>query len=137
MDIRPVSDGDSDALQVLARVSHGAEAAPVTPVRQESRTFVADQGSEVVGFVIATLTDYGLSRTGMIEELAIRQEYQGSGLGAALVAQCERWLAEEGMEVVFVSALAEADGFYRRIGFKPCTGPWLFRVLQANGAGSA
>jgi predicted N-acetyltransferase YhbS len=129
MDIRLASEADYDAVQELAQMLHGAEAAPVTAVRQESRTFVAGAGSEVAGFVIATFTDYGLSTFGMIEELAVRQDHQGSGLGAALVAGCESWLADEGAEVVFVSALVGADGFYRRIGFQPCTGPWLFRVL--------
>ncbi len=104
----------------------------MTPVRQASRTFVARQAAEVVGFVIATLTDFGLETSGVIEALVVREDHQGGGHGAALIDRCERWLAEEGAEVVFVSALAEAELFYRRVGFQPCTGPWLFRVLQTQ-----
>jgi N-acetylglutamate synthase-like GNAT family acetyltransferase len=134
MDIRLAREADFAVLHDLARRLHGAQAAPVTPVRQASRIFVASQGEPVIGFAIVTLTDFGLEKSGAIEALAVSEDHQGGGHGAALIDQCERWLAEEGIEVVFVSALVEAAAFYRRIGFQPCTGPWLFHVLRPQAA---
>jgi hypothetical protein len=32
--------------------------------------------------------------------------------------------------VVFVSSLTGAVGFYETIGYRPCTGLWLYRVLS-------
>jgi N-acetylglutamate synthase-like GNAT family acetyltransferase len=137
MDIGLASEADLASLQELARQLHGPEAAPVTPVRQASRTFVARDGAVIIGFAIVTLTDFGLERSGAIEALAVSEARQGSGHGAALIDACTDWLAGEGVEVVFVSALADAVSFYRRVGFQPCTGPWLFRVLPAQSGGEA
>lgn len=105
----------------------GADETTLPTVRQEARTFVAEDGSRLVGVVVATLVDYGSSSYGMVEELVVASSARGSGVGTSLVEQCLSWLAAAGVEVVFVSAVdAAASRFYGARGFTPCTGPWLY-----------
>ncbi|HEX3915748.1 MAG TPA: GNAT family N-acetyltransferase [Caulobacteraceae bacterium] len=130
LEIERATASDFPAIDQLARLLHGDEVRPVTVVRQTSRTFVARDAGAVVGFAIATLTDYGINISGQLEELAVGEAGQRSGTGRALVAACEAWLAGEGVDVVFVSSLTGAVGFYEAMGYQPCTGPWLYRVLS-------
>ena len=130
--IEPASAADHPAIHRLTHILYGDEARPYTPVRQAARTFVARQDGEVVGFVICTLSDYGINRSGQIDELAVSGTAQGGGIGRDLLQTCTEWLKSEGIEVVFVSVGLEAEEdrllserFYRRIGFKPCIGPWF------------
>jgi predicted N-acetyltransferase YhbS len=131
--ISQAQSSDYDAIHVLAKLLYGPNVARARAVRQDSRTFVARAGSEVKGFLIATLADYGFSMSGHLEELAVAEDVQGAGVGRALVSACEEWLKSEGVETVFVSALDLARGFYERVGYEPCTGPWLFHRLTAGG----
>ena len=124
---------DMPAISALASLLYGPDLAPATPVRQASRTFVARSAQRVGGFAIATLADYGFSMSGHLEELAVGEAGQGTGLGRRLVAACEDWLRSEGVETVFVSSLETAVGFYERLGYERCVGPWLFHRLVAGG----
>lgn len=130
--IETASAADHPAIHRLAHVLYGDEARPYTPVRQASRTFVARREGEVAGFAICTLSDYGINRSGQLDELAVSASAQGEGIGRDLVHACEAWLRSEGIEVVFVSVGLEAaedrlssERFYRRMGFAPCIGPWF------------
>jgi N-acetylglutamate synthase-like GNAT family acetyltransferase len=89
----------------------------------------------VKGFLIATVADYGFSVSGHLEELAVAEDERGGGLGRRLVASCEQWLKSEGVETVFVSSLETATGFYERMGYQPCIGPWLFHRFSPATAG--
>jgi predicted N-acetyltransferase YhbS len=102
-------------------------------VRQEARTFVAVDGDEVVGVVVATFVDYGREPYGMVEELVVAPAWRGAGVGAGLLWECRGWLAAAGADVVFVSAADRAAAeFYVRAGFNRCAGPWLW---AGSGAG--
>ena len=124
---------DFAAIDDLAKLLYGPDLAPATAVRQAARTFVARSPDGVKGFLIATVADYGFSMSGHLEELAVAESDQGGGIGRSLVAACEAWLRNEGVETVFVSALDTATGFYERLGYERCVGPWLFHNL-ADGA---
>jgi ribosomal protein S18 acetylase RimI-like enzyme len=130
--IEPASADDHPAIHRLARILYGDDVRPYTPVRQASRTFVARRDGEVAGFLICTFSDYGITRSGQIDELAVSEAAQGEGIGRDLLDTCTDWLRSEGIEVVFVSAGLEAEEdrqlserFYSRMGFKRCIGPWL------------
>jgi ribosomal protein S18 acetylase RimI-like enzyme len=137
--IVPASAADVPAIGRLARILYGDEARPYTPVRQGSRTFVARRdGGEIAGFVICTFSDYGVTRSGQIDELAVSESAQGEGIGRELLTACTDWLTSEGIEVVFVSVGLEdeerrllSEQFYRRVGFRPCVGPWYALALPA------
>ena len=91
--------------------------------------------TRVKGFLIAIMADYGFSMSGHLEELAVAEGEQGSGLGRELVAACEAWLRGQGVNTVFVSALDTAVGFYTRLGYQPCVGPWRHGT-RTRGRGS-
>jgi GNAT superfamily N-acetyltransferase len=117
-------------LRVLSELHpEGVTSATLPAVRQEARTFVAeaDGAGAVVGVAVATLVDYGSSSYGMVEELVVSASHRGGGVGRSLLEACRGWLAERGVQVVFVSAVdADVVGFYASSGFTPCTGPWLY-----------
>ncbi|MGW7679868.1 GNAT family N-acetyltransferase [Kribbella sp. NPDC054772] len=127
--VREAGAVDAGAIRVLLRELHGdaAEAATLPAVRQEARTFVAADGDDVVGVIVATFVDYGHEPYGMVEELVVAPGRRTAGTGAALLGQCRRWLAGLGAEVVFVSAVRdEVAEFYLAAGFQRCVGPWLW-----------
>jgi GNAT superfamily N-acetyltransferase len=130
--IEPASAADIPAIDRLARILYADEARPYGRVRQGSRSFVARRDGEVVGFAICTFSDYGINRSGQLDELAVSEATQGEGIGRDLLGACTDWLKSECIEVVFVSAgmAAEEDRqlserFYLRMGFKRCIGSWL------------
>jgi GNAT superfamily N-acetyltransferase len=134
MSIRSALPDDEAGIGGLLRQLHPDQPAVFRPdqVRQGARSFVAAEGEEIVGFALATFVDYGLSSYGMIEELVVDAGRRGRGVGTALVEACREWLAEEQVEVIFVSALdGAAVAFYRRSGFVPCSGPWFYCVPPA------
>ena len=127
--IEPASAADVPSIDRLARLLYGDDVRAYTPVRQASRTLVARRDGEVAGFVVCTFSDYGITRSGQIDELAVAENAQGEGIGRELLDACEAWLTAEGIEVVFVSVGEGADGFYKALGFTPCIGPWFYRAL--------
>ena len=127
--VSQAEDADLAAIGELAKLLYGPDLAPAKPVRQVSRTFVARTSQGVKGFLIATVADYGFSMSGHLEELAVAEGEQRRGIGRSLVAACEDWLRSEGVGTVFVSSLDTAIGFYERLGYEPCTGPWLLHRL--------
>jgi N-acetylglutamate synthase-like GNAT family acetyltransferase len=129
IEISDAQPADLPAIHGLAKLLYGADIAPATLVRQVARTFVAKTDGRVEGFLIATLADYGFSMSGNLEELAVAEDQHGGGVGRALVDACEAWLLGEGVETVFVSSLETATGFYERLGYQRCIGPWLFHRL--------
>jgi GNAT superfamily N-acetyltransferase len=131
MMIRSPLAGDEEGLASLLSQPHPDRPAIFRPnqVRQGARSFVATEDEAIVGFALATFVDYGLSSYGMIEELVVDAGRRGRSVGTGLIDACREWLAGQGIEVVFVSALdSAAEAFYRRCGFVPCRGPWLYWV---------
>jgi len=132
--ISQAEEQDLAAIDELAKLLYGPDLAPAKAVRQAARTFVARTAGGVVGFLIATVADYGFSMSGHLEELAVAEDQQGGGAGRALVQACEDWLRTEGVETVFVSSLDAATPFYERLGYQRCIGPWLFHRLAVGDA---
>jgi N-acetylglutamate synthase-like GNAT family acetyltransferase len=127
--ISEAEEADLAAIDQLASLLYGPGLPPAKPVRMDARTFVARTSEGVTGFLIATVADYGFSMSGHLEELAVGEARQTAGVGRQLVAACEDWLRGEGVETVFVSSLETATGFYERLGYQRCIGPWLFHRL--------
>jgi N-acetylglutamate synthase-like GNAT family acetyltransferase len=127
--ISEAQESDLAAIDQLAALLYGPDLPHAKPVRTDSRTFVARTTKGVTGFLIATVADYGFSMSGHLEELAVGEDRQSAGIGRQLVATCEDWLRGEGVETVFVSSLETATGFYERLGYQRCIGPWLFHRL--------
>jgi len=82
--------------------------------RPGRRGWVVEDGGEVVGFSIAD------SDTHSIWALFILAEYEGQGLGRALLAAAVNWLWDQGAERIWLDTdpKSRAAGFYRLLGWQ-------------------
>ncbi|MFI5047729.1 MAG: GNAT family N-acetyltransferase [Acidimicrobiia bacterium] len=131
MHVRDGSDADEVALDALLGELHD-DYAPgsfrPSRFRAATRTIVADEDGTIVGVLLGVFVDMGIDHEscGYIEELVVRNDHRGAGIGEQLVEEWKRWLRAEGFSVGFVSTEPEGpQGFYLRQGFRPCVGPWL------------
>lgn len=121
-----------DLVRLLSEMHETAGQLCVT--RQAATTLVARKGSQAVGLVMASYVGYGVESYGTIDELVVDPSVRGQGVGRELVKGVGGWFSGLGCDVVFVSALnAHATSFWRREGFRHCTGDWLYGVPSASG----
>lgn len=87
--------------------------------------FTATEGGEVTGFLSLTLHN---EFTGEIHVMGIKKEHHRKGIGKALVAHAERYLAERKHEFITVKTLSPSRhcpeyertrSFYLALGFRP------------------
>ncbi len=95
------------------------------------RLFVARADGAVVGMVNALITVSTAEggRVLLLEDVIVRRERRGDGLGRRLVEHALAWAADEGMTRVTLLAdagNAPALAFYARLGFTPSA----MRVLR-------
>jgi len=79
----------------------------------ESLHFVAIQGGRLVGCVLF----HRRGASGRLYQMAVAPDYQGQGLGRALVQGLEDALVAEGVEEVVLHARVTAATFYGRLGY--------------------
>lgn len=85
---------------------------------RRSRTLVAEENGEVVGFVNARGAQRGW---GMVTTLDVAPGRQRRGIGTQLLAAIEEWLAGEGVRVVSLETPADESGarqFYEKHGYR-------------------
>ncbi|MCX6371591.1 MAG: GNAT family N-acetyltransferase [Actinobacteria bacterium] len=87
------------------------------------RVWLIEQGSEVVGHVVITFVfamEYG-GRMAVVDDLYVRSDFRGAGLGTAALAEARRVCVELGMRAMRVEVGADnavAQAVYRRVGFE-------------------
>jgi ribosomal protein S18 acetylase RimI-like enzyme len=87
-------------------------------VARRSRTLVAEEEGEVVGFVNALCVQ---REWGVVITLDVAPERQRLGVGSRLLAAIEEWLRGEGVRVVGLETPADESGarqFYERHGYQ-------------------
>ena len=106
---------------------------PTSPASMEGRlanilphpdylTLVAEADGRVVGMIGATI-EYAHEmdgRIGQIIALVVDEGYRNRGIGAVLLAECERWLRERGADLIIVTSnkrRVDAHRFYERLGY--------------------
>ena len=85
---------------------------------RRSRTLVAEENGEVVGFVNARGAQRGW---GMVTTLDVAPGRQRQGIGRELLAAIEEWLVGEGVRVVSLETPADESGarqFYEKHGYQ-------------------
>jgi ribosomal protein S18 acetylase RimI-like enzyme len=93
---------------------------------------VAEQDAVIVGYLAGSMTpieSYRHGRRAELENMYVAATVRRRGVGAALVAEFERWGRTQGADEVFVSAYAgneRALDFYRACGFAPYAQELLF-----------
>ncbi len=80
---------------------------------------VAERNKEIVGYCLSFdhYAFYANGRVTWLEELIVREDYRGGGIGRALMEQVEQW-AESRKSKSIALATRRADDFYRAIGYE-------------------
>ena len=87
------------------------------------RIWLIESNGEVAGYVVLTFgfsIEYGGSH-GFIDELFVRPEFRGQGLGGAAVEHASSMCRSLGMKVILLEVAFEnprAHALYERIGFR-------------------
>lgn len=128
MQLRPAGPDDAPALaRLLGEFGYSEEVAPLRKrllalLRQAEQTlWLAEEDGEVLGWMNARINHQLESPPhAEITGLVVTAKRRSQGIGAALVAQAERWARERGLDELRVRSRIErtrAHAFYRRQGY--------------------
>ncbi len=140
--IDPACEADAATLLQMARAFHDEDGHPLdgageAAIRKAAqgeplaRAWMLRRDGEPVGYVVVTLgysVEYG-GRDGFIDDLYLRPEARGLGLGRALLEFAVSQAVTLGIGTLHLEAEADNDRaaeLYRRAGFEP-TGRTLMR----------
>ena len=103
---------------------------PALVASQDACLLVAAEDGECLGYALGFrhLTFYANGPVGWVEEILVRPECRGRGVGRALMSAFERWAAEYGCTLVAL-ATRRAAPFYRALGYED-SAAYLRKVLQ-------
>ena len=69
-------------------------------------------------YPVATCRFYELDNsTVLVGRVVVLPEYRGKYLGARVIIEAEKWIAELGYTEIFIDARLEATGFYEKLGY--------------------
>lgn len=93
------------------------------PLREEFDEHDCDGTKYIVllddGYPVATCRFYELStKCVTIGRVVVLPEYRGQKLGAKVVYEAEKWIAECGYTEIAIDSRLEAVGFYEKLGYK-------------------
>ena len=131
---RDASAADVDELLAMMRELYEHDGVPFDEARsrngslelmrspEQGRLWVMEVSGMVAGYCVLT---YGFSieyhgRHGFIDELFVREDFRGSGLGTAAVERASAACRELGMPVILLEVAFEnerAHALYARLGF--------------------
>ena len=93
---------------------------------QKVGLFVAEIDKRLVGFVLTEIDlrppCFAKREYGMIDDLAVTEEWRGRGIGQKLVEQAIAWFTEKGIDRIETRVLMSnplACNFWRQAGFDP------------------
>ena len=126
--VRDASADDEDGVAALAadlamsftfsaekfRVSY-----PVLLAEEGACLLVAVNGHEHVGYLLGFchLTFYANGPVAWVEEIAVREQDRGRGIGRALMSEFEQWATAQGCALIAL-ATRRAAPFYRALGYE-------------------
>ncbi len=129
IDVRPVGQGDLDAIGRIDRELSGTERTPSWPsdvevhwwVNRPTLNFVADMDGAVVGFLLGDIrgAEYGTDVAGWIDVVGVLPDCQGIGVGRKLVQAFRQECQRQGMgaRVVIMEDDRRLVGFWTALGF--------------------
>ena len=97
--------------------------------------FVAEAGTELIGFVRVALSDNGPCPA-RLETLYVSERFRRTGLGQALVDRATEWCVGHGcreMAVDFISNNSAASQFYEQLGFKSLLITYMRKLPATTG----
>ena len=144
--IRPAVPADADAQREVERaagtrfldvgMAHVAASEPMSTQKLAAYatagcSWVAtDQHDHVLGYAVVELID-GFAH---VEQVSVKPEHQGQGLGRALISEVERWAAATGIDAITLTTFAEVPWnrpLYEHLGFRVLENDELSPGLRA------
>jgi len=97
---------------------------------QDACLLLAISGEQCLGYLLGFrhLTFYANGRVAWAEEVLVRGDHRGRGVGRALMTAFERWAAEQGCALVAL-ATRRAAPFYRALGYED-SATYFRKVLE-------
>ena len=142
--VRPAAAGDAGAVADLA--AGLAQSFPFSRARfdlsypalladGDACLLLAVDGEERLGYLLGFrhLTFYANGPTGWIEEVFVRGQERGRGIGRALMSGFEQWAAVRDCALVAL-AIRRAAPFYRALGYEESA--VYFRKIHGDQAGT-
>jgi GNAT superfamily N-acetyltransferase len=128
MEIRRAAVGDAGEVAVLAAELAQSFAFSAESFRVSYPALLADDGAclllalngnDSVGYLLGFchLTFYANGPVGWVEEIVVRGDDRGQGIGRALMSAFEQWAAAQGCALVAL-ATRRAAPFYRALGYE-------------------
>lgn len=128
MKIRLVKIDDAkNVAELLRQLEHPASVLDakkyiaLTSKNRYHKTFVAEEGEKVIGFVnITVFPEFINGFQARINGLVVDENIRGKGVGRALMQKAEIWAAKKNCKNVKINSnkkRAEAHKFYEKIGF--------------------
>lgn len=83
------------------------------PLDNLNAVIIVEDHKPIAGCRIAYPKD-GVAK---IERVCVIREKQKSGIGSQLIAEAEKWIAEQDIRHIVISSQDRAAGFYQRVGY--------------------
>jgi len=108
---------------------------PALLAEDGARLLLAVDGHESIGYLLGFrhLTFYANGPVGWVEEVVVRDQDRGRGIGRVLMDAFEQWAAAEGCTLVAL-ATRRAAPFYRALGYEE-SAVYFRKVLVTPAAG--
>lgn len=90
--------------------------------------FAAFDGEKLVGCLLMKAID---NKESKMRQVAVDEDYQGKGVGKALVLYSEKFAAENGFSVITLHARKTAIPFYEKLGYQ-VVGEEFIEVAQPH-----
>ena len=123
-EVKPCEEEDVEYILERCEDCDYAAAPPEAEAQEEQIVRkITDGDGTILGGCIVWLGDWG---TAIVDTLWVDERYRGQGLGAALVRDVERVLAEKDCRLVILATFDfQARPFYEKQGYLPCgVGDW-------------
>jgi GNAT superfamily N-acetyltransferase len=141
--VRPAEAGDLEAVADLAAglaqsftfdVSRFRRSYPALLAEDGACLLLAADGTERLGYLLGFrhLTFYANGPVAWVEEVFVRDQYRGLGVGRVLMSAFEQWAARRGCARVVLST-RRAASFYRALGYEE-SAVYLRKVLNGDPA---
>ena len=118
--IRPMTKQDLVSAQEIILAAQKGMMYDLAPFLQKclkekgELSLVAREKEQVIGVIIGSL----LGVLGMVDVLAVKHEFQGQGVGLALVQALSERLRAQGARKLVVLSWEHSVAFYEKLGFR-------------------